>query len=65
MKRSAILFSLILICLMATATAFGQSYDAQKEGVTRGCEFNPVGTWKAATSDQKTQSFIGLLRTPG
>ena len=42
MKRFAIFFSLTLICLTATSTAFGQ----------RGCEFNPVGTWKAA-SDEK------------
>ena len=52
MKRSAIIFSLILICLTATATAFGQSYDAPKEGVKRGCEFNIVGTWKAEKSDE-------------
>jgi hypothetical protein len=43
MKRFAMFFSLILICLTATATAFGQ----------KGCEFNPVGTWKAATPDEK------------
>ena len=42
MKRFAIFFSLTLICLTATSTAFGQ----------KGCEFNPVGTWKAA-SDEK------------
>lgn len=51
MKRFAIFFSLILICM--TATIFGQSYEAQKEAVKRGCEFNPVGTWKAATPDEK------------
>ncbi|MFY9555820.1 MAG: hypothetical protein WAV47_13995, partial [Blastocatellia bacterium] len=44
MKRVAIFFSLILICLTATATAFGQ----------KGCEFNPVGTWKAASAEEKT-----------
>jgi hypothetical protein len=52
MKRSAIIFSLILICLTAIATAFGQSYDVQKDGVKKGCEFNIVGTWKAEKSDQ-------------
>ena len=53
MKRFAIFFSLILICLTAVPAAFGQSYETQKEGVKRGCEFNPVGTWKAAASDEK------------
>jgi hypothetical protein len=43
MKRSAIISALILICLTATTTAFGQ----------KGCEFNPVGTWKAPTADEK------------
>lgn len=43
MKRFAIFFSLILICLTAASTAFGQ----------KGCDFNPVGTWKAAASDEK------------
>jgi hypothetical protein len=52
MKRSAIIFSLILICLTATATAFGQSYEAKKDVVRKGCEFNIVGTWKAEKSDQ-------------
>ncbi|MFY9574006.1 MAG: hypothetical protein WAV20_21620 [Blastocatellia bacterium] len=42
MKRVAIFFSLILICLTATATAFGQ----------KGCEFNPVGTWKASAEEK-------------
>ena len=51
MKRSAILFSLILICLTASATAFGQSPDAPKAGVPRGCEFSIIGTWKAEKSD--------------
>jgi hypothetical protein len=50
MKRFAIIFSMILICL--TATAFGQSYDPPKEGVKRGCELNIVGTWKAEKSDE-------------
>lgn len=43
MKRFVIFFSFILICLTAAPAAFGQ----------KGCEFNPIGTWKAATSDQK------------
>jgi hypothetical protein len=47
MKRFAMFFSLILICLTATATAFGQ----------KGCEFNPVGTWKAVTPDEKNPIF--------
>ena len=52
MKRFVIFFSSILICLTATATAFGQSYDDKKEGVKRGCECNIVGTWKAEKSDE-------------
>ncbi|MGA9769782.1 MAG: hypothetical protein WBV94_12130 [Blastocatellia bacterium] len=48
MKRFAIFLSLILICLTATSTAFGQ----------KGCEFNPVGTWKAAASDEKTPTLF-------
>lgn len=52
MKRSAIIFSLILICLAATATAFGQTYEAQKPAVPKGCQFNIVGTWKAEKSDE-------------
>lgn len=51
MKRSVIIFSLILICLTASATAFTQSYEVQKEGVKRGCEFNIIGTWKAEKAD--------------
>ncbi len=50
MKRSAIILSLILICL--TAAAFGQSYDDQKVSVKRGCEFNIIGTWKAEKSNE-------------
>lgn len=41
MKRSAIIFALILICLTATPAALGQ----------KGCELNIVGTWKAEKSD--------------
>lgn len=51
MKRPAIISALILICLTATATAFGQSYDVGKDGVKKGCELNIVGTWKAEKSD--------------
>ena len=40
MKRSAIIFALILICLTAAPSAFGQ----------KGCELNLVGTWKAEKS---------------
>jgi hypothetical protein len=47
MKRFAIFFSLALICLTATSTAFGQ----------KGCQFNPVGTWKAAASDGKNSTL--------
>jgi hypothetical protein len=47
MKRSAIGFLLIFICLTATATAYGQ----------KGCELNVVGTWKAATSDGPNAIF--------
>jgi hypothetical protein len=42
MKRSAIIFALILICLTATPAAPGQ----------KGCELNIVGTWKAEKSDE-------------
>lgn len=38
MKRSAIFFSIIIICLAATTDVFGQ----------KGCELNLIGTWKAA-----------------
>jgi hypothetical protein len=41
MKRSAIFFALMFVCLSAAATAFGQ----------KGCEFNITGTWKAASSN--------------
>jgi len=56
MKRFAIFSSLILVCLTATATAFGQSYD-KPSGIQKGCEFNPVGTWKAATPDEKNPTL--------
>ena len=42
MKRSAIACSLLFICLAVTVSASAQ----------HSCEFNIVGTWKAATSDQ-------------
>ncbi len=41
MKRLAIIFALILICLTVTPAALGQ----------KGCELNIVGTWKAENSD--------------
>ncbi|MGB7922973.1 MAG: hypothetical protein WCF57_06990 [Pyrinomonadaceae bacterium] len=44
MKRPAIFFSLILVCLLATGTAFGQ----------QGCDFNIIGTWKVAAPDEKS-----------
>ena len=47
MKRSVIFFSLIIICLAATATAYGQ----------KGCELKLVGTWKAAASDDASPVF--------
>lgn len=43
MKRFAVFFSSILICLTATTLAYGQ----------KGCGFNPVGVWKAANADEK------------
>lgn len=43
MKKSAIFSTLLLICLAATSTSFGQE----------GCEFNIVGTWKADTAAAK------------
>jgi hypothetical protein len=43
MKRFGFFVSLIVICLTANTMVFGQ----------KGCEFNPVGMWKAATSDEK------------
>lgn len=57
MKRSAIIFSSILICLTALATAFGQSYGEQKAAVKRGCEFNIIGTWRAEKSDGASPLF--------
>jgi hypothetical protein len=47
MKRIALLYSLIFICLGANAVAFGQSEDK------KACPFNIVGTWKsqAATTN--------------
>lgn len=42
MKRFAIFFSSMLICLMAAPTAFGQ----------KGCELSVVGTWKAANPNE-------------
>jgi hypothetical protein len=62
MKRSAIFLSLILICLTAPATAFGQTYGEQKAAVKRGCEFNIVGTWRAEKSDGANPIFY--LFTP-
>ncbi|HET9532851.1 MAG TPA: hypothetical protein VFQ92_21025 [Blastocatellia bacterium] len=47
MKRSVIFFSLIIICLAATTTAYGQ----------KGCELKVVGTWKAAGSDGASPVF--------
>lgn len=47
MKRSAIAFFSIFICLTATVAAYGQ----------KGCELNVVGTWKAATSDGANTVF--------
>jgi hypothetical protein len=41
MKRFALLFSLILVCLIAPGIAFGQ----------KGCELSVVGTWKVEGSD--------------
>ncbi len=41
MKRSAIFFSLIIICLGTAAAAFGQ----------KACELNLIGTWKATGPD--------------
>jgi len=45
MKRLAIIFALILICLTVTPAALGQ----------KGCELNIVGTWKAEKSDATNQ----------
>lgn len=42
MRRAAIFSSLILICLTAAVTAFGQ----------KGCEFSIVGTWKGEGTDE-------------
>lgn len=41
MKNRPIIFVLLLVCLGATRTAFGQ----------QGCDFNILGTWKVPTSD--------------
>jgi hypothetical protein len=50
MKRSAIIFSLVLICLTTATAALGQSY-GEKSGVQRGCELNIIGTWKAEKAE--------------
>lgn len=42
MKRSAIFFLLIFICLVSSATAYGQ----------KNCELNLIGTWKAAPVEE-------------
>jgi hypothetical protein len=42
MKRFALISALILICMTAAPSAFGQ----------KGCEFNIVGTWKAEKPDE-------------
>ena len=42
MKRSAIFFSLVLLLLTASATAFAQ----------QSCDFSIVGTWKPASKDE-------------
>lgn len=47
MRRSAIIFSMIIICLAAAADAFGQ----------KGCELNLVGTWRAAGPDGAATLF--------
>jgi hypothetical protein len=47
MKRSAIIFSMIIVCLAAATDAFGQ----------KGCELNLVGTWKAASPDGAAPLF--------
>jgi hypothetical protein len=47
MKRFAIFFSIILICLAATTAAYGQ----------KGCELNLIGTWKAETADTSNPVF--------
>ncbi|MEK6300948.1 MAG: hypothetical protein AABO41_09525 [Acidobacteriota bacterium] len=54
MKRRVIISALIIICLTATPAALGQSYDVKKDAVQKGCEFSPLGTWKAATPNEKT-----------
>jgi hypothetical protein len=67
MKRSgflaSLLFSSIFICLITTATAFGQ----------KGCQLNIVGTWKAAGADGASpvlyrfapDSTVTVLSHPG
>ena len=52
MKRSAILASLIFICLGATATAYGQNTYSQKT-----CEFNIAGTWQASSPQEKNPTL--------
>lgn len=47
MRRSAIIFSMIIVSLAAAADAFGQ----------KGCELNLVGTWKAAGPDGAATLF--------
>jgi len=40
MKKSAVLFTLLFICLAATSTSIGQ----------QGCDFNIIGTWKVTAT---------------
>jgi len=47
MKRSAIIFSLIVICLAASTEAFGQ----------KSCQLDLVGTWKAASPNGAAPIF--------
>lgn len=43
MKRCTIICAAMFVCLTAAPSVLGQ----------KGCEFNPVGTWKPANSDEK------------
>ncbi len=55
MKRSAILYALIFICLGATGTTFGQ----------QSCDFNIIGTWRTSTSEGTDSPWLYQFTSDG
>jgi hypothetical protein len=47
MKRTAFIFSLMLICLAADGVAFAQTNAANAANAPKACPFNIVGTWRS------------------